>query len=298
MLIRYGGSVKLESRIRGELLANQRSEITEHLIYRRLSELTKDKHNSKILKEISEDELRHYKIWKSYTKEEAEPDGLKLWWYVLISRVFGITFGLKLMESGEEMAQVTYAEVSKSVRDARKVAEDEEKHEKELLSLIDEERLRYASSIVLGLNDALVELTGMLAGFTLALQKISLVATAGLISGIAASLSMGASSYLSARAEEGEKEPFKAAVYTTIAYLLTVFLLVMPYWILQNVYMALALTVFNAIVVIFVFTFYISVAKGISFKRRFLEMAFISLGVAALSFGIGFVVRVLLNIDV
>jgi len=217
---------------------------------------------------------------------------------VLISRVFGITFGLKLMESREEMAQVTYGEVSKSVRDARKVAEDEEEHEKELLCMIDEERLRYASSIVLGLNDALVELTGMLAGFTLALQKISLVATAGLISGIAASLSMGASSYLSARAEEGEKEPFKAAVYTTIAYLLTVFLLVMPYWILQNVYMALALTVFNAIVVIFVFTFYISVAKGISFKRRFLEMAFISLGVAALSFGIGFVVRVLLNIDV
>jgi VIT1/CCC1 family predicted Fe2+/Mn2+ transporter len=57
--------------------------------------------------------------------------------------------------------------------------------------------------------------------------------------------------------------------------------------------MALALTIFNAIVVIFVFTLYISIAKGISFKTRFLEMALISLGVAALSFAIGFLVRVI-----
>ena len=40
----------------------------------------------------------------------------------------------------------------------------EEEHERELIALIDEERLRDMGSVVLGLNDALVEFTGMLAG--------------------------------------------------------------------------------------------------------------------------------------
>lgn len=290
--------MKLEKGVREKLLANQRGEISEHIIYKKLSEFTKDSHNRKILEGISEDELRHYNVWKSYTGVDLEPDGLKVWFYVLVSRIFGITFGLKLMEGGEEMAQVTYGEISKAVKDAGRIARDEEEHEKKLLSMIDEERLRYAGSAVLGMNDALVELTGTLAGFTLALQKISLVATAGLITGIAASLSMGASSYLSAKAEEGEKEPLKASMYTSIGYLVTVLFLVMPYWLLGDIYEALAVTVVNAVIVIIIFTFYISVAKDIPFKARFIEMTLISLGVAALSFGIGFLVRTFLHLEV
>lgn len=54
----------------------------------------------------------------------------------------------------------------------------------------------------------------------------------------------------------------------------------------------------NAIVVIFVFTFYISVAKDLSFRERFLEMALISLGVAGLTFAIGFIIRILLNVEI
>ena len=42
-------------------------------------------------------------------------------------------------------------------------------NESALLQLLDEEKLRYTGSIVLGLNDVLVELTGALAGLTLAL---------------------------------------------------------------------------------------------------------------------------------
>jgi VIT1/CCC1 family predicted Fe2+/Mn2+ transporter len=151
--------------------------------------------------------------------------------------------------------------------------------------------------MVLGLNDALVELTGALAGLTLVLQNTRLISITGLITGIAASLSMAASEYLSTKSEESAKSPFKAAVYTGSAYVLTVLFLIFPYLLFTNLYFCLGFTILNVIMVIFTFTFYISVAQGIPLKKRFFEMVLISLGIAALTFGIGFLIRVFLHID-
>ena len=288
----------LDRKIKKVILRAQKNEITEHFIYSRLSKSIKDPNNKKVLKHISDDELRHYNIWKKYTKEEVKPNSFKIWKYYLISRIFGITFGIKLMEKGEENAQETYDKISKSIPAAKKIIKDEDQHEKKLIGMIDEERLRYVGSIVLGLNDALVELTGALAGFTLALRNTRLIAATGLITGVAASLSMAVSEYLSTKSEEGVKNPIKASVYTGIAYVITVIFLILPYLVIKNVFTALGFTMLNAIIVIFLFTFYISVAKGLSFKRRFLEMALISLGVAALTFGIGFLIKIFFNIEV
>jgi VIT1/CCC1 family predicted Fe2+/Mn2+ transporter len=58
------------------------------------------------------------------------------------------------------------------------------------------------------------------------------------------------------------------------------------------------LTILAAIIVIFLFTFYVSVAKELPFKRRFLEMTLISLGIAGLTFIIGFLIKALLNVEV
>ncbi len=176
------------------------------------------------------------------------------------------------------------------------IVEDEEGHEAELIDLIDEERLRYVGSMVLGLSDALVELTGTLAGLTLALQNVRLIGLVGLITGIAASLSMAASEYLSTKSEEGGQDPTKAAAYTGVAYVLTVVLLILPYFLFGNYLVSLGVTITNAILVILAFTYYVSVAREIPFKRRFLEMALISFGVAGLSFAIGYVVGKFLRI--
>ena len=184
------------------------------------------------------------------------------------------------------------------IPDIDTLIEDENEHERVLLNLLDEERLRYMGSIVLGLNDALVELTGALAGLTLALQNTKLIAVTGLITGIAAAFSMGASEYLSTKSEETVKNPFRASIYTGGAYIVTVFILILPYLIIRNYYVALGLTMAFALLIIAFFNYYISVAKEVEFKQRFLEMMFLSLGVAALSFVIGFVVRAFLGIDV
>jgi VIT1/CCC1 family predicted Fe2+/Mn2+ transporter len=280
--------------LRPELLAAQRNEITEHRVYSKLAKSVRDPHNREILERIARDELRHYGFFKGQTGIDLAPSRWRSSAYLLISKVFGITFGLKLMERGEEKAQATYQRIAEHLQGIRAIAADEHDHEKELVGLLDEERLRYVGSVVLGLNDALVELTGALAGLSLALRTARLVAVAGLITGIAASFSMAASEYLSTKSEGGPRNPVKSMIYTGVAYVLTVLFLIMPFLFLTNVYHSLAVTIFNAIVVILVFTFYISVAKDQPFKRRFLEMAGISLGVAGLSFCIGLLVRTVL----
>jgi len=282
--------------LKKKLVRAQISEITEHHIYKRLSEKIHDPQNKKILREISEDELKHYNLWKKYTQQEPQPNRKKMWWYYLMARIFGLTFGVKLMEKGERKAQVHYNRLTGILAEAKLVIKDEERHEQSLINLLEEEKLSYIGSVVLGLNDALVELTGALAGFTLALQNTQLIAVVGLITGFAASLSMAASEYLSKKADDGGKQPLTSSIYTGIAYIFTVLLLVFPYFVLSNVYSALSWTISNAIIIIFLFTFYVSIARGYSFRRKFLEMIIISLGVAALSFGIGYLIKTFLGV--
>jgi len=284
--------------LKKNILKAQRNEITEHLIYHRVGQTLKDKERGAMLEKISRDELSHYKFWESLTGKAVKPDRLKILFYTWLARIFGITFALKLLESGEEMAQDSYAKLKTIFPEVSHIIDDEEKHEKELIDLIDEEGLMYASSVVLGLNDALVELTGALVGFSLALQKTHLVAIVGLITGIAAALSMAASEYLSTKQEETKKDPVKACIYTGIAYCLTVALLISPYLVFKNIFVCLSLVVVFALLVILVFTFYISVAKGLKFKTRFLEMAGISLGIAGINFLIGLAIRKWLGVDV
>ena len=276
----------------------QKKEINEHFIYKKLALNEKNENNKKVLEAISKDELRHYNIWKKFTKKDFKPSHFKVFIFILICNIFGITFGIKLLEKGEEEAEMQYESIKNNFPEADKIAKEEDQHEQELIKMVDEERLRYVGSIVLGLNDALVELTGSLAGLTLALQKSSLVALSGLIVGISASLSMSASEYLSTKAEEGENSPLKSSFYTGITYVITVLLLVLPYFIFSNPFVALFFSLFSAINIIAFFNFYLTVAKDKPFFRPFLEMILISLSVAVLSFLIGYLLRSIIGIDV
>ncbi len=290
--------MQLSETVRNKVIEFQRAEITEHHIYKRIAKRIKSEENAKIINQIADDELRHYNGWKEYTHEEVQPRWFFVWFYYFVNIAFGFTFGIKLMEMGEEGAQKNYSAIAKEIPEATKIQNEENEHEQKLIGMLDEERLRYAGSVVLGLNDALVELTGALAGLTLALQDVKLIALSGLITGIAASLSMAASEYLSTRSENTGKHPVRAAVYTGIAYVITVTLLILPYLLFTNYYLDLAISLTTAVVIIAVFNYYISVAKGESFRERFVEMAGLSLSVAAFSFVIGYFIRIWLGVEV
>jgi len=284
--------------IRQQLIFAQREEITEYHIYSKLAGQTKDLENRNVLMQIAADELKHYKLWEAYTNKEVSPSQWEIWKYYWISKVFGLTFGLKLMEKGEEKAQINYAQIATEVPEAMTVVEDENNHEKELLGLIQEEHLKYMGSIVLGLNDALVEILGTIAGLTFALQNTKLVALAGIITGIAGALSMASSEYLSNRAEGKHDMAIKSSVFTGIAYIVAVVFLIAPFLIFTSVFIGLLAALFASILIVFLFTYYISVANDQPFRKRFLEMVILSTVVGLISFGLGYLVRILFGIDV
>jgi len=290
--------MELNEELRRELLKAQRTEITEYHVYHNIAEILPDEENRRIVEEIGNDEKRHYEVWRGYTGEEVSPNKFQIWLYTTISKVFGFTFGFKLMELGEEKAQVNYAKIADELPEARDVIRDEDEHEDKLLEMLDEETLMYAGSVVLGLNDALVELTGALAGLTLAFRDVKIIALSGLVTGIAASLSMAASEYLSTSSEETDKHPVRAAVYTGIAYIVTVALLILPYLLVNNEILALVITLVTSVVIIAVFNFYNAVAQNKKFWKNFLKMAGLSLGVAGFSFLIGFLIRNWLGVDI
>ena len=277
----------------------QVDEITEYYIYSKVAKGIKNDNNRKVLEKIANEEKAHSFVWKKYTNKEAKPKKLKVFWYVLISRILGFTFALKLLEKGEEAAGVNYDIIAKEIPKAKEIADDEDRHEKELLGLLDEEKLKYVGSMVLGLNDALVELTGTLAGLSLAIQNTRIIALSGLITGISATLSMASSEFLSARSE-GRKDALKSCTYTGVAYLFTVIILILPFLLLppEDYLVALGIMIASVVLIIAGFNYYISIAKDLKFKRRFLEMTGISLGVAVISFGIGILVKKFLGIDI
>jgi len=284
-----------------ELEKVQQDELVGTEVYGRLAKLVKDPHNAKILKKIAEDEKRHADIFKKYTGKALKVSKLRVLFYVLVSRIFGLTFGVKLQERGKKAAHKKYTQMFNTIPEMKEIIEAEEKHEAELINLINAKKLSYMSSVVLGLNDALVELTGALAGFTLSIQNSKIIALMGLITGISASLSLAASEYLSIKSEanpEVQQRAVKSALYTGIAYIITVIALVIPYFLIVNYVASLIMTIMVAITIIFIFNFYISVANDYNFKRRFIEMAAISIGVATLSFIIGYLVKTFLGFKI
>jgi VIT1/CCC1 family predicted Fe2+/Mn2+ transporter len=300
--------------VRQKLLAFQKSEVTEYHIYAKLAQTVKSTENRQILERIAYDELRHSEQWRAYTQQDVAPDRWLIAKYFWISRIFGFTFGVKLMETAEGKIQGDYGQLQDMIPEARTIMQEEDRHEKALLGMLDEERLRYTGSMVLGLNDALVELTGALAGLTLALRDAKLIALTGSVTGIAAALSMAASSYLSTKSDEpaptrspdaerrvaprAGKNPFKASIYTGVAYIITVLILILPYLLLSNYFVSLGCTLAAALAIIALFNYYISVARSEPFKGRFFEMAGLSLSVAGLSFLVGLLMRTLFGIEV
>ena len=292
-------NIKISTNAMAQLIAMQQDEITDHVTYKAIARKIKNPENKKILEKIAAEEKKHYEILKRYTNRSLKPEPLKVWWRTLMASILVFTFTIKLMESSEAIAQHNYSDLIKEVPEAEIIVAEEEEHEEKLINMLNEERLQYVGSMVLGLNDALVELTGTLAGLSFALQNTRIIALSGLITGISATLSMASSEFLSAKSE-GNKDALKSSFYTGIAYLITVVMLILPYLLLppQKYMLALFTMLITVVAIIAAFNYYIAVAKDLPFKRRFLEMATISLSVAVLSFVVGLIVKNALGVDI
>ncbi|ADU28214.1 VIT1/CCC1 transporter family protein [Ethanoligenens harbinense] len=276
----------------------QQQECNSSVLYAKLARLVREPSEQKKLLAISRDESTHADTFARYSGKKLRPNRLLILFQLVLARLFGYTFLIKLMEKGEDKAQELYRQHQGLLPELDAILRDEARHENELIAMLDEERLNYVGDMVLGMNDALVELTGSLAGYTLALPDTRAIAMAGLITGIAATLSMMSSSYLSSRAS-GASNALKSGMYTGVAYIITVALLILPYLLLPvHAYLlALLITLIITVAIIALFNYYISVAQGQPFRRNFATMAVISLGVAGVSFLVGLLVKQLLGVN-
>jgi hypothetical protein len=109
----------MDKAILSKVLKVQRVEETEHLIYLRLADSCKDKHNADILRKIGQQEKGHARFWQNISGVEVKPDMFRVFRNVLLARLLGLTFVLKLMEKREGTGSRVYAELSQYFPEAK-----------------------------------------------------------------------------------------------------------------------------------------------------------------------------------
>ncbi len=270
-------------------------EITEYELYQKLAKMAKEPQNREVLTHIAQDELRYYTQLKEVTGQDIPLNAPELYVYYWIARLFGIVFMMKLRDYA---IRRRYAALEGAFPEVTRAATQEMSHIATLRDSMNEERLLYMGALVLGLNDAIVEITGAVAGFTFALQSTTLIALAGIITGIAGALSMASSEYLEKQSESTALSAIKAAAYTGGSYLLTAAILIAPYLLFSTYLTALACTLAFAFVIIAFFSVYSAFLLNQRFWFRFPQMLLLSFGIAFVSFLIGSLLRIVLHVNV
>jgi vacuolar iron transporter family protein len=291
-------------------IANEQAveELFAYRLYSALARRFPDGKSRRLMNQLADQEKSHVTFWLGVTggtEKAIRIPRVKYTLLVLASRFLGPAFTIRWLERGEDKAIESYralldnGSLSSEQQDAvRKMLAEEEEHEQVLERGIEDERRLYLGSAVLGLNDALVELTGGLTGLVSSIRDPRLIGFASLVVGVAASMSMAASNFLSVDiGEESELKPGKAAAYTGIAYIVVVIGLVLPFFLLTDRHIALAISWGAAVLIIGVFSYYSSVMQGVRFIKRFMLMMGLGVGVAVVSFFIGRVLGAMIGIE-
>ncbi|NTV99607.1 MAG: rubrerythrin family protein, partial [Chlorobiaceae bacterium] len=212
--------------------------------------------------------------------------------YAFVSSVFGLLFGIKLMEKSEKKSHDLYSRIPGLYKEINGIIRDEEEHEQALVALLDEDLMKSTASLVLGFNNALVEMVGIVAGLTFALQDSVLVALTAFISGLASALAMGASRFFQEKSEVSGRNPLRTALSSGFAYIIIVALLVFPYLLFSNIFICFGITISTALCITGFFSFYIAVCRNRPFRSRFFEvvslLVFVSLLCVLAGYGIHF----------
>lgn len=122
---------ELDEKTRRDIVSFQRNEITEYHAYENLAKATKGQ-NGEVLAKFGEDELRHSVEWRKYTGEDVSQARLTVLKYLLFSKVFGLTFVVKIMERGEKRAEEVYTRILRVLPDVKGILDDEFEHERAL----------------------------------------------------------------------------------------------------------------------------------------------------------------------
>ncbi len=267
-------------------------EYADRSVYMALSRREKNPAFKKALEDIANGEQSHYEFWKTYAPDaEVSAKRLRMYVILIIRITLGLTFTLKFMERHEGKLHERYRRIAESIPPADKarftaMMASEEGQEGVLIGEIQENRVKYMSFIVLGLADAVVEISGIHAGSLGIYGRTELAGLAGIIAGMAASIAMASAAY--AQAKQGFQGSAKwSAIYTGVSYMITAVFLALPYFLTRTMTLALGVSLVIGVILVATMTFYDTVISARPFKRQFGEIAGIILAASLALFVVG-----------
>ena len=285
-------SIQIAQLTRKEMIGYCESEYKDHLVYLKLSARETDPGRKKILEQLSQQEEKHFLFWKEILDGYNPKPHRFLQIFILILRyVFGITFTVKYMERNEKRMIAIYRSIrlqfdGEAGTQLEEMIADEEKHEDYFIGQIDEGVVKYLGFIVLGLADAIIEITGVHAGFLGVTGSTTMAGVAGLIVGFAAAISMATAAYLQAK-QDTERNSFTSAMITGFSYILAVVSLAFPYFLFGSMLVAFIASLIIAMLLTAYFTFFTAVIFERNFGKEFLESTLLTLGTALATYLFG-----------
>ncbi len=286
-------------------ILNATNELTENIVYHKLALMEKNPENRAALERLSAQELTHYEFWKSLLPAveagKIHERAGTVWAIPFLRVVFGVTFITKLLETHETGAVQKYQALIAAIPASHherflQIIEDEKSHERALIAQLKEKRLDYIGFIVLGLADAIVEITGVHAGFLGVTGSTLIAGVAGIIVGFSAAISMGSASYLQAKQDKG-KSAILSGFLTWASYFCSVVLLALPYFLIRMMIPAFVVSTSIGILLVAGFTFYGAIAFDRKFWREFFETVGLMLGTALATFLLGLIVGKVFHIN-
>ncbi|HVB13000.1 MAG TPA: VIT1/CCC1 family protein [Nitrososphaerales archaeon] len=273
-------------------------EYTDYIVYKRLAESsrTKDPKLKEILTKLSKVEWKHYEFWIKYSPESKErPKSWAVYVTFFLRFLFGITFAIKFLEKHEDESVKRYKSVLPMIpeedrKNFDEMIADEVEHESTLMNETKGKYIKYISFVVLGLADAIVEISGIHAGSLGIYNRTELAGLAGIIAGAAASIAMASAAF--AQAKQGfEGSATVSAGFTGVSYFVSAIILATPYFLTKSMSIAIGSSITLAIIIIAFISYYNSIISNAKFLRDFSELAGIALGASGALFLFGFVIR-------
>ncbi len=280
-------------------------EYNDYAVYKRLANYRTESNPqlAGVLNKLAETEHRHYEFWKKFVPEfELKASGRKVTLILLLRVIFGATFAVRYLEHHEGNVIQYYKSVASLIPTSDKLPfeemlGDEQQHERQFSEEVESSALRYISFVVLGLADALVEITGIHAGSLGIYNSTTIAGLAGIIAGAAASLAMASAAF--AQAKQGFAGSARlSAIYTGVSYFITAVVLATPYFLTRVMLEALAASLILAVIIVATITFYSSIISDRSFRKEFIEILSIMFGTTVVLYILGYVIRITFGITI
>ncbi len=285
------------------------------IMYSHLAKEEDHPKHKRFLNKLTAEEKKHEELLREILKDEGVKPRrshflwMKLAFYRFISAIFGVPFGIAVIEREEDQTIKEYIAALSQIKEKRStdklktIIKDEEAGEQELQDNLNDysEHFDYIKSIVFGLNDGLVEILAVVAGLAVVATSPFVVVIGGIIVGISGTLSMAGGAYLSSKSynlvEEEKKgtsttnSPFKDAAYTGIFYFLGSLSSVVPFAAGLSGFAGILAAIIIVSIVLVLASAVIGIVSKTSIKRRILEMLTISLGAAFVTIILGIILR-------